>query len=114
MKLCIVQTRPHRGQLEENLNAHLLWVAKAAALGAEVVVFPELSLTGYEPEMAERLALEEDSSFFEPLAKQVELSPTFHRCGPAFANHQRSLHRHALFSSRRFQGSVYKTESSSR
>lgn len=73
MKLCIVQTRPHRGQLEENLNAHLLWVAKAAALGAEVVVFPELSLTGYEPEMAERLALEEDSSFFEPLAKQAEL-----------------------------------------
>lgn len=59
MKLALVQARPVRGDVEANIAAHVRHVTTAAGLGAEFVVFPELSLTGYEPELARERAVDE-------------------------------------------------------
>lgn len=57
MKLALAQTRPTPGDLASNLAAHLRFIRRAASLQAELTLFPELSLTGYEPTLAARLAV---------------------------------------------------------
>jgi predicted amidohydrolase len=49
MKVAVAQTRPIVGAISSNLAIHLQLSELAAELGAQVVVFPELSLVGYEP-----------------------------------------------------------------
>ncbi|WP_207511267.1 carbon-nitrogen hydrolase family protein [Longitalea luteola] len=56
MKIALAQTRPVRGDIEYNINQHVRFIEQAAANGAEMIVFPELSLTGYEPSLAKELA----------------------------------------------------------
>ena len=46
------------GDVETNVARHVPLVERAAAEGARVVVFPEMSLTGYEPARAAQLALD--------------------------------------------------------
>lgn len=57
MKICMVQTRPVKGDVGQNVAAHERFVALAADNGAEIIIFPELSLTGYEPTLAAGLAM---------------------------------------------------------
>ena len=57
MKARLVQMAPRLGDLRANLDRHLEALERARSDGAELVVFPELSLTGYTlkdlvPEMA--------------------------------------------------------------
>ena len=47
LKLAVVQLAPGLLELERNVERHLDLIADARARGADVVVFPELSLTGY-------------------------------------------------------------------
>ena len=47
MKICIAQTRAVKGDIEANLVNHKKSIELAAAHGAEMIIFPELSLTGY-------------------------------------------------------------------
>lgn len=56
MLLAAAQTRPHKGDIPANLAAHARLIAQAAAHRAGLIVFPELSLTGYEPTLAKELA----------------------------------------------------------
>jgi predicted amidohydrolase len=58
MKLCVAQTRPVRGDIAANVERHEGLIALAG--GADVVFFPELSLTGYEPRLAKELAIDAD------------------------------------------------------
>ncbi|MFJ4067818.1 carbon-nitrogen hydrolase family protein [Pseudomonas sp. NPDC089996] len=67
MKLCAVQLASCKGDLGRNLARHLRCIEQAAALGAELVVFPELSLTGYEPTLARQVALPVTSARLQPL-----------------------------------------------
>ncbi|MDD2019517.1 carbon-nitrogen hydrolase family protein [Pseudomonas putida] len=67
MKLCAVQLASLKGDLPGNLQRHLVCIEQAAALGAELVVFPELSLTGYEPSVARQSALPVTSARLDPL-----------------------------------------------
>ncbi|WP_323156313.1 carbon-nitrogen hydrolase family protein, partial [Pseudomonas oryzihabitans] len=46
------------GDLAANLRTHLDFIAAAAETGVTLLLFPELSLTGYEPTLAAALALE--------------------------------------------------------
>ncbi|MBI3732618.1 MAG: carbon-nitrogen hydrolase [Chloroflexi bacterium] len=46
-RVALAQIRPRLGDVPHNLQAHLAWVERAAATQADLVVFPELSLTGY-------------------------------------------------------------------
>ena len=67
MKICIAQTRAVKGDIEANLVNHKKSIELAAAHGAEMIIFPELSLTGYEPELANELATNKDDERFNEL-----------------------------------------------
>lgn len=67
MKLCAVQLASRRGDLPGNLERHRYCVEQAIARGAQLVVFPELSLTGYEPTLARQLAQSSNTSLLDPL-----------------------------------------------
>lgn len=58
MKLCAVQHRPVAGDVASNIAKHLALLRFAVRHGAQVVCFPELSLTGYEPRLAKVLAMD--------------------------------------------------------
>ncbi|MCH5512362.1 carbon-nitrogen hydrolase family protein [Pseudomonas syringae] len=68
-----------RGDIESNLSGHLAFMQRASELGASYLLFPELSLTGYEPELALELALLADDARLAPLvalAKKLRLTTT--------------------------------------
>lgn len=56
MNICLAQIKPERGNIQSNIEYHKQWIAAAIAKGANCVVFPELSLTAYEPTLAHKLA----------------------------------------------------------
>jgi len=56
MKIAIAQIQSLAGKIEHNLQRHLECVKTAAAKNCDLIVFPELSLTGYEPLLAADLA----------------------------------------------------------
>ena len=61
------QVRAVRGDLEANLATHLRFVEAAAIEGVRLLVFPELSLTGYEPDLAASLQLDQGDARLESL-----------------------------------------------
>lgn len=67
MKLAVAQIRSIAGDLPANLAKHVDAVRRAVEFGAELVLFPELSLTGYEPTLAQRLATQANDSRFDRL-----------------------------------------------
>ena len=56
MRIAIAQTKAIKGNIEKNIENHLTWIKEAVRNKAEMIVFPELSVTGYEPEIAASLA----------------------------------------------------------
>jgi predicted amidohydrolase len=75
MKICVAQTRPIKGDLARNIEKHVQFIELAAANGANMIIFPELSLTGYEPSLAQELATGLEDGRFFPLQT---LSNTHH------------------------------------
>jgi NAD+ synthase (glutamine-hydrolysing) len=69
MKVALAQISPHLGNLKKNLALHLEYIEKAKKKNADLLVFPELSLTGYLlKDLVEEVALSPDSSpFFDKL-----------------------------------------------
>jgi predicted amidohydrolase len=65
--LAAAQTVPRRGDVDVNLEQHVRLVRAAADGQARVLVFPELSLTGYELDLAVQLAFSERDSRLAPL-----------------------------------------------
>ena len=47
IRIAIAQCAPALGAVKRNLDMHDKWIARAKAAGARLVIFPELSLTGY-------------------------------------------------------------------
>lgn len=62
MKICIAQTEPKKGNVAANIEAHKRFIDLALTFNAEAIFFPELSLTGYEPELAKELAANQNDS----------------------------------------------------
>lgn len=50
MKVLLAQINPTIGDFNGNTKKILAYIAKAKALGADIVLFPELAITGYPPE----------------------------------------------------------------
>ncbi len=48
LKVGIAQIAPERMDIESNIKKHEAFIKKAAKEGVELLIFPELSLTGYE------------------------------------------------------------------
>ena len=50
LRVALAQVNTTVGDLEGNARLATEWVAKAKAAGADIVAFPELTITGYPPE----------------------------------------------------------------
>jgi predicted amidohydrolase len=62
MILTVAQTHPHKGSTLKNIKQHKRLIDIAISYNADTIIFPELSLTGYEPELAKTLAMTADDS----------------------------------------------------
>ncbi|MDB5231355.1 MAG: Nitrilase/cyanide hydratase and apolipoprotein N-acyltransferase [Chitinophagaceae bacterium] len=62
MKICVAQARPVKGDIHANIDNHQKLLALTVSKGADTIIFPELSLTGYEPELAKELATDQNDS----------------------------------------------------
>ena len=56
-KIAAAQVPSIRGDIATNIATHAAAITAAAKHGVRVLVFPELSLTGYEPDLAAELAI---------------------------------------------------------
>src|SRR2546426_11836467 len=72
MRICVVQTRPFKGDIARNILQHTKFIDLAAANGADIVIFPELSITGYEPALAIELATVKDDRRFDGFQKMAD------------------------------------------
>jgi len=69
MKIAIAQCAPALGAVKRNLEMHREWISKAKGNGAKLVVFPELSLTGYYlKDLAADVACAADDAQLAPIA----------------------------------------------
>ena len=60
MIIAAAQTIPVRENIQQNISNHCKLIELAAAHKVQLLIFPELSLTGYERENAERLSFTPD------------------------------------------------------
>ncbi len=65
--IAVAQTIPHRGDVGANVVEHVGLIRVAAEEGAGILVFPELSLTGYELDLAIGLAFSREDPRLGPL-----------------------------------------------
>ena len=72
MRLCLAQSRPVKGDIECNIQNHLHLIDLAISMSGDMIVFPELSLTGYEPTLANELA----TDFRDPRFKTLQQRST--------------------------------------
>jgi predicted amidohydrolase len=66
MKVCIAQTKSEKGNIRRNIESHLEFIERAIKLKADLIIFPELSITNYEPDLAKELATDTKSNIFDP------------------------------------------------
>ncbi|WP_237485550.1 carbon-nitrogen hydrolase family protein [Vibrio hippocampi] len=67
--ISLAQIPVARGDLCENLKHHLKMIEQSSYHNADVVVFPELSLTGYELDLVAKLAVDPEPSNFKELSQ---------------------------------------------
>lgn len=69
MKICVAQTSPIKGDIQSNIINHSKLIDLALSNEAEIIIFPELSLTGYEPKLSKELAINHEDSRFDVFQK---------------------------------------------
>lgn len=69
--LAAAQSISTAGDVPANIERHLVFMRAAAEHGVQVLVFPELSLTGYEPSLAAGLAIAPDDALLAPLRESA-------------------------------------------
>lgn len=104
--MAIAQIKPVLGDFKANLGIHLENISRAGDQNVDLVIFPELSLTGYTlKDLTSDVALRSDSTDLSPLFKAskkmdivvgaVEESDAFMFYNSAFyISHGRILHTH--------------------
>lgn len=71
--VAIAQTSPHLGRLAENVQEALALAREAHSRGAELCIFPELSLTGYDlKDLVPEVALRPKDTLFQALLDESE------------------------------------------
>ena len=71
LKIAVAQIPSLKGDVSANIKSHLLAIEKAGKAGVSYLVFPELSLTGYELELASELAFTIDDKILLPLIESA-------------------------------------------
>lgn len=64
MKICIAQTTSVTGDISANIIRHKELIALAAGDDADAIIFPELSICGYEPPIAVAFATQPEDNRF--------------------------------------------------
>mgnify|MGYP001573681456 CR=1 FL=1 len=73
LRLALAQVAPRLGLLDENLARHRALIGEARAAGADLVVFPELGLTGYQlQDLAGEVAMRLDDPRLGALAAHTD------------------------------------------
>lgn len=72
LTLAAAQTISIAGDVPTNLQRHLAFMQAAAEQGVQLLVFPELSLTGYEPALAAQLAIAPEDALLAPLREMAQ------------------------------------------
>lgn len=67
MILASAQTQPARFDVSKNLLQHIQFVQKASERGADLIVFPEMSITGYEHDKVRELMFTGNDSRLDEL-----------------------------------------------
>jgi len=124
MRVGLAQIAPRLGDVDANIEKHLQYVDRAVAEGCDVVLFPELSLTGYFLEdLVYEVAIDPWGSKLNPLLERsrdisivigfVEQTPDHSfKIAAAYAEEGRIIHIHrkvylvtyGLFDEGRFLG----------
>ena len=72
LRVALAQVDTRVGDLSGNADLVSTWTAKAAGAGAHLVVFPEMTLTGYP---AEDLVLRESFAHASEVSRSVSSAP---------------------------------------
>ncbi|MDD5581909.1 MAG: NAD+ synthase [Candidatus Marinimicrobia bacterium] len=74
MKIALIQMNPTVGALKENTEKILSFIQEAQKNGADLVVFPELSITGYPPQdlIFEPNFVTKNRTFCEKIARETQ------------------------------------------
>ena len=73
MNIAIAQIKPVKGDIPANIEKHITFINLAAVLKADSIFFPELSLTGYEPELSKNLAVDLNDNRFDEFQEISDL-----------------------------------------
>lgn len=65
MKIAVAQIRSIKGDIQKNIVTHIQLINLAISANAGIIIFPELSLTGYEPSLANDLATTPEDMRFD-------------------------------------------------
>lgn len=78
VKISLAQINPVLGDINRNLEKHLEFIDNAIKDKSHLIVFPELSMTGYRlKDLTERVALDIKDHFFNPLlekSKKIDIA----------------------------------------
>ena len=75
--LALAQIAPVLGDLAQNLALHEMKIAESKAAGADLVIFPELSLTGYQlQDLAPEVAMRRTDPRLDSLARLTSGGPS--------------------------------------
>jgi predicted amidohydrolase len=65
MRICVAQARSFKGDVQTNIDHHKKLIDLAVSQQSDLIIFPELSLTGYEPTLAGKLAVTMNDARFD-------------------------------------------------
>jgi predicted amidohydrolase len=74
MRICVAQTQPVKGDIAANIEQHEKLIHLAVDKKADVIIFPELSITGYEPTLARDLAMDASDTRLDSLQRLADLN----------------------------------------
>ena len=81
IRIAIAQCAPALGAVKRNMEMHQKWISRARSAGARLVIFPELSLTGYYlKDLAADVACAADDPQLAPIAeasREIDISAGF-------------------------------------
>lgn len=86
MKICSAQTKPIAGDIQRNIEQHITLIDQAVQHGAEFILFPELSITGYEPTLANELSTTLDDERFHIFQRKSDQYDTVISIGAPIKN----------------------------
>lgn len=72
MRIVLIQSSATKGGVTQNIQNHLRLIKTAIQSKADLIVFPELSITGYEPELAKKLACHVEDDIFNPFQELAD------------------------------------------